>query len=115
LSVEEVVGGNLGSHSSSSLQSVAGLVEQSSAIDHSSLANSTATLTTGTGVQLPRPLDVNISVPSTDTSWIVSDLLPWTNFSVRVSAVNSLGSSDPSTPAYFTTDEEGTYHRLPVS
>lgn len=49
----------------------------------------------------------NITIPSSEVSWSISDLLPMTNYSISVAAVNSLGISDPSPPITFQTEEEG--------
>ena len=51
----------------------------------------------------------NLTISPSETSWIIPDLLPFTNYSVRVSAVNSLGMSEPSAPLSFVTEEEGKY------
>ena len=49
----------------------------------------------------------NLTIPSTETSWLIADLFPMTNYSLKVAAVNSLGMSELSSSFAFTTDEEG--------
>lgn len=49
----------------------------------------------------------NLTISPSETSWIIPDLLPFTNYSVRVSAANSLGMSEPSASLSFVTEEEG--------
>ncbi|XP_054161030.1 cell adhesion molecule DSCAM-like, partial [Oppia nitens] len=49
----------------------------------------------------------NITIPGTEMVWTISDLSPNNMYSLSVSAVNSLGMSQSSTPAInFQTDEE---------
>ncbi|KAI1289176.1 Down syndrome cell adhesion molecule [Halotydeus destructor] len=48
----------------------------------------------------------NISIPPTETSWLISDLYPMTNYSLRLASVNVLGTSELSNAITFTTDEE---------
>ena len=49
----------------------------------------------------------NISVPATEKFWIISDLMQSTNYTLTLTAVNSIGESEPSIPKYFQTEEEG--------
>lgn len=49
----------------------------------------------------------NVSVSGTETSWLLSDLQPASNYSLSLTAVNALGSSDDSTLVSFVTDDEG--------
>lgn len=49
----------------------------------------------------------NLTISPSETTWIIPDLFPFTNYSVRVSAVNSLGMSETSAPLLFVTEEEG--------
>ncbi len=49
----------------------------------------------------------NLTIPATDTLRTISDLLPMSNYSISVAAINLLGISEPSLEIRFQTEEEG--------
>ncbi|XP_074596687.1 cell adhesion molecule Dscam1-like [Brevipalpus obovatus] len=48
----------------------------------------------------------NFTVPASEKSWIIKDLVPYTNYSICLTAVNEIGESDSSHVMRIQTDEE---------
>ena len=49
----------------------------------------------------------NLTIPNSETSWTINDLVPLTNYTICLTAVNEIGQSEPSNLVKFQTDEEG--------
>uniref|UniRef100_T1KS24 Down syndrome cell adhesion molecule n=1 Tax=Tetranychus urticae TaxID=32264 RepID=T1KS24_TETUR len=48
----------------------------------------------------------NLTIPNSETSWTINDLVPLTNYTICLTAVNEIGQSEPSQLVKFQTDEE---------
>lgn len=49
----------------------------------------------------------SLTVPISESSTLIGDLMPVTTYNIRILAENSLGQSKPSEPITVTTNEEG--------
>ncbi|XP_053213156.1 cell adhesion molecule DSCAM-like isoform X2 [Panonychus citri] len=48
----------------------------------------------------------NLTIPNSETSWTINDLVPLTNYTICLTAINEIGQSEPSHLVRFQTDEE---------